>query len=92
MTRYLIEVPHENSKEACLKAIRVFLQTGSHFLSNADWGCRDDEHKAWIMVELDSKEEATAILPPLYRPNARVITLDKFTMADVEGTMQQHNE
>jgi hypothetical protein len=91
MTRYLIEVPHENSKQACVKAIRVFLETGSHFLSNADWGCSDDEHKAWIVVEMDTKKEAKAILPPLFRPEAKIIALEKFTKEDLDKTMEQHN-
>ena len=92
MTRFLIEVPHENKKEACERAVRVFLETGSHFVSNADWGCKDDEHKAWIVVDLDSKEEAMAILPPLFRHDAKIIALEKFTMDDLEKYMEQHND
>jgi len=38
MGKYLIEVPHEATKSACINAVRVFLQTGSHFLRQADWG------------------------------------------------------
>ncbi len=92
MTRFLIEVPHENKKEACETAIRVFMETGSHFMTNADWGCQDDEHKAWIVVDLDSKEEAMAILPPLFRHDAKIITLEKFAMDDLEESMEQHND
>ena len=92
MPRFLIEGPHENTQEACEKAIRVFLETGSHFMTNADWGCHDDEHKAWIVVDLDSKEEARTILPPLFRQDAKIITLEKFTIDDFEETMEQHND
>lgn len=90
MTRFLIEVPHENSKDACMRAIRVFLETGSHFVSNADWGCQDDEHKAWIVVEMESKEAAIAILPPLFRHDAKIIALQKFAREDLEETIEQH--
>jgi hypothetical protein len=92
MTRFLIEVSHEKKKEACERAIRVFLATGSHFLTNADWGCHDDEHKAWFIVDMESKEEAMAILPPLFRHDAKIIALRKFTMADLDETMEQHND
>jgi hypothetical protein len=92
MTRFLIEVPHEKEKEACERAIRVFLATGSHFLTNADWGCHDGEHKAWFVVDMESKEEAMAILPPLFRHDAKIITLVKFTMDDLEETMEQHDD
>jgi len=46
MPRFLIEVPHDEDVIACAQVIKIFLSTGSHFLSNADWGCRDGEHKA----------------------------------------------
>jgi len=61
-------------------------------MTNADWGCQDDEHKAWIVADLDSKEEAMAILPPLFRHDAKIITLEKFTMDDLEESMEQHND
>jgi hypothetical protein len=92
MTRFLIEVPHENKKEACERAVRVFSETGSHFMTNADWGCADDEHKAWIIVDLDSKDEARALLPPLFRPRAKITTLQKFTMEEVDQSIEQHED
>jgi hypothetical protein len=66
MPRFLIEVPHEEEIVACAHVVEIFLKTGSHFLSNADWGCKDGVHKAWIIVDVDSKNDAMAIfrLPP----------------------------
>lgn len=92
MSRFLIEVPHENTKEACERAVQVFLESGSHFVTNADWSCHDDEHKAWFVVDLDSKEEARAILPPLFRHDAKIISVEKFTMDDLEESIEQHND
>ena len=57
MARFLIEVPHEAEKIACARAIQILLNTGSHFLTNADFGCLDGVHKAWIVVEMDTKED-----------------------------------
>lgn len=90
MTRYLIEVPHENNKDACNQAVQAFMETGSHFMTNADWGCGDGEHKAWLVVELESKDEAKSILPPLFRENAKIIELQQFTVEGSEKTIQQH--
>jgi hypothetical protein len=92
MTRFLIEVPHENKKDACERAVRAFLDTGSHFVTNADWGCKDDEHKAWFVVELDSKEDARSMLPPLFRHKAKIIALERFTVDDLEEVIEQHND
>ncbi len=90
MPRFLIEVPHEARKEACDRAVRIFLETGSHFMTNADWGCSDGEHKAWFVVDVGNREEARQILPPGFRLQAKIVELTKFTMADLETTLGLH--
>ena len=90
MPRYLIEVAHASNKAACDHAINVFKTTGSHFLTNADWGCLDNVHKAWIIVDLDSKEEALLIVPPSFRQNAKVITLHKYAFETVKESLKDH--
>lgn len=92
MARFLIEVAHENQKAACDSAVRTFLETGSHFLANADWGCGDGEHKAWFIADLASREEAMAALPPHLRRKAKVISLQKFTMKDVDVARGRHHD
>jgi hypothetical protein len=64
MARYLLEVPHESGVVACARANKILLETGSHFLTHADVGCNDGVHKAWIVVDVSSKEEARNMLPP----------------------------
>ena len=91
MTKYLIEVPHEAKKEACQEAVRIFLDTGSHFLTNADWGCKDGEHKAWFILDIDSKDRARNILPPAFRHQAKIIKLIKFSTEDLEKNIRIHN-
>lgn len=78
MNKYLIEVPHNADRESCDAAIRIFLESGSHFMTNADWGCKDGEHKAWIILDVESKEEARQILPPAFRNQARITLLSRF--------------
>ena len=90
MARFLIEVPHEDNKIACARAVQVFLQTGLHFLVNADWGCLDGEHKAWIILEGDSKENALSVLPLPVRSRAKIVELTKFSMDDVDAVLGQH--
>jgi hypothetical protein len=90
-SKFLIEVPHEATMASCLRAIEALLKTGSHFLTRADWGCKDGEHKAWIIVEVESKEEARAIIPPAFRSQAKIVQLNSFSLQEVEGMMRQHN-
>lgn len=90
MPRFLIEVKHEGTKLDCTRAVELFLRTGSHFLTHADWGCKDGEHKAWITVEVDTKEEARGLVPAQYRAHAKIIQLNAFTLQDIEEISSQH--
>ena len=90
MDKFLIEVPHESEKAACARAVQVFHSTGSHFLTNADWGCNDGEHKAWIIVEVESREDAQSLLPPNYRSEAKIVKLTKFTLQEADEIIAQH--
>jgi hypothetical protein len=90
MPRYYIEIPHESEKIACARAVHELLKTGSHFLTNADFSCNDGDHKARIIVEVESKEAARAIIPPEYRHNAKIVQLNKFTVEEMEDFLNQH--
>jgi hypothetical protein len=83
MAKFLIEVPHRADKASCDQAIQVFMQTGSHFLTHADWGCLDGEHKAWIVADVPTKEDAKMIVPPAYRSDAKITRLATFTSKDL---------
>jgi hypothetical protein len=91
MARYLIEVPHEPEVQACARAVQVFLATGSHLLTHADWGCLDGDHRAWLIVEADSKEEARYVVPPAFRAAAKITGLNKFTLKEIDSIMSHHN-
>ena len=92
MPKFLIEVPHEEELLACAQVVESFLNYGSHFATKADWGCTDGVHKAWITIETESKEDARNILPPAYRSQATIIKLNKFTMEEIDGILQQHGK
>jgi hypothetical protein len=92
MTKFLIEVPHESEVVACARAIKVLLQSGSHFLTHADFGCHDGVHKAWIVVEVDSKSEARNILPPVYRRQATIVELCKFGIDELDDLIKRHEK
>jgi len=92
MERYFIEVPHEATKSACTNAVRIFFQTGSHFLRQAEWGCYDGEHKAWLIVEVENKDQARQIVPSLFRSDAKIIKLHTFTRDEMEKIEEVHPE
>jgi hypothetical protein len=41
-------------------------------------------------VEVESKDEARAIVPPAFRSQATIVQLNSFSLAEVEGMMRQH--
>ena len=90
MARFMIEVDHEAEESACTRAIKILLESGSHFLTHADFGCKDGVHRAWIIVEVDTREEARNLVHPYYRQHARVTTLNKFSLEDVDEMLARH--
>jgi hypothetical protein len=90
MARFLIEIPHETEPVACARAVQVLFATGSHYLTNADFGCMDGEHKGWLIVEVETKEEARSILPPVFRPQAKIVKLNKFTADELDEFIRHH--
>jgi len=90
MARFLIEAPHEAERIACARVVDIFLKTGSHFLTHADWGCKDGEHKAWIIAEVESKNEAASILPPPFRGEAKIVRLNCFSSEEIDTILLDH--
>ena len=92
MPKYLIEVPHEEELLACAQVVESFLNYGSHFALNAEWGCMDGVHKAWITIETATKEDARNILPPAYRAGATITQLNRFTLEKLEEILKSHGK
>ena len=90
MPKFLIEVPHDSDTVECARVVHVFLSTGSHFLTNADWGCQDGVHCAWMIVDVPDKNAASMILPPAYRSQARIVKLTRFRIENIERTLREH--
>ena len=92
MARFLIELPHEPEPVACLRAVQVLLSTGSHYVTHADFGCLDGVHKSWIVADVENKEEARHILPPIYRDEATIVGLNKFKLEEVNHLLLHHEK
>lgn len=83
MATYLIEVPHSENTFECKQVIKLFVESGSHLLTNAYWGCKAGVHKSWFIGDFDSREQALQIIPPFLRRSANIIELATFTKADI---------
>jgi hypothetical protein len=90
MPKFLTESPHEPERLACARVVEIFLKTGSHFLTHADWGCKDGEQKAWIIADVDSREEPRSFLPLGMRSPAKIVQLNCFAMEEIEEVLHDH--
>lgn len=90
MPRYLIEVAHDADSRGCKHVVKEFLDTGSHYLSHAEWGCQDGVHKAWMIVETDDREQAKAVVPPFLRPHTKIIRLNRFFTDEMGAILTSH--
>ena len=90
MERFIIEVPHDAEPGECARAVKFFLHSGSHFMTRADWGCLDGVHKAFIVMEAGSKEEARSVVPPVFRNRAEIVGLNKFTREEMDEILSHH--
>jgi hypothetical protein len=48
-------------------------------------------HKAWIVVEAHNKEEARNTLPVLYRRQATVVELNRFSLDELDDLITRHH-
>ncbi len=90
MAKFMIQIDHQPETYACAAAVQVFRSTGSHFLTHADWGCFDGIHTAWLTVEVETREQARAIVPPAFRAGARIVELRRFGPERIDEILRGH--
>jgi len=76
MDRYI--VISEHTAEDCKMAVKHFLQYHAGFLTYFEWGCYDNDHHAYAIIEADSHEMAKMAVPPLFRDKAKVVKVVHF--------------
>lgn len=76
MDRFI--VISEHTAEDCRKAVKHFMLHHANFLTHFEWGCYDDDHTAYAIVEAESHEGAIMTVPPLFRDKARAIKVVRF--------------
>ena len=85
MAKFLIEMPHSEDSLECAGVVKAFLSSGSHLVTNADWGCEDGVHNGWLVVDVDDRNEAVGIVHPAIRSMAKVTALNAFSLEYIES-------
>jgi hypothetical protein len=81
MPSFLVISPH--TEEDCVKVLQDLLAMG--YLTHFDWGCKDNEHTGWAIIEAENKAEALMTVPPSVRSRARAVQLAKFAPEEVRA-------
>ncbi len=76
MQKFLIESKHD--LENCKQAIKDTFAAG--YLNHFEWGCKDDNHTAWAIVEAETVEDARQMIPWYLRDKAKITRLVKFDL------------
>ena len=81
MERFLVESSH--SAEECHHVVEQFIFHGH--IRNFDWGCLAGVHTGWAIIEAENEEQASLIVPPRLRAQARAVRLSKFTPESMQA-------
>jgi hypothetical protein len=76
MEKYIVMSAH--TAEDCRQAVKHFREHHASFLTHFLWGCYDNDHTAYAIVDAESHEEAKLTVPPLFRDKTRVVKLVSF--------------
>ena len=83
MARYLIELPH--TKEDCLEALDSVVAFSNSLLDRIDWGCGDNHHTGWLVIEAQDANAARMMVPTNIRDRAKAVKLTKFSAGQVKA-------
>ena len=76
MNRYIVISGH--TAEDCRRAVKYFAEFHAGYITHFEWGCKDNDHNAYAIIEAESHEHALMSVPPLFRDKARVVMLTYF--------------
>ncbi len=85
MNRYVIESHH--APENCDQALKDMNSAG--YLHYFEWGCKDDVHVGWAIVDAENIEHARQMVPWYLRDQARIVRLVKFEVMEDELHQKQ---
>lgn len=82
MKRFIVISPH--TSEECKMAVKQFREHNPGFLTHFEWGCKDNDHTAYVIIEAENHENAALSVPPFFRKKTKVVRLTYFDPAKKE--------
>ncbi len=88
MKRFMIESPHPAEK--CDQVIQDLHAAG--YLHQFEWGCKENDHTGWAIVEAESMEHAKQIVPWYLRNQARIVEVARFEIANEQEVHKKKDD
>ena len=88
MARFLVELPH--TKQDCLEALDSVIAHSHALMERIDWGCGDDVHTGWLVIEAQDANAARMMVPTNISDRATATQLVKFTPEQVQSFHEAH--
>lgn len=76
MKKFIVISSH--TSEDCKAAVSHFRKYDAGFLTNFEWGCLDNDHTAYAIVEAEKHEDAKMAVPAIFRDKTKVVRLTNF--------------
>jgi hypothetical protein len=76
MERFIVISPH--TAEDCKMAVYQFREYNAGFLTHFEWGCLDNDHTAYAIIDAESHENAKMTVPPMLRNTTKVVKVIHF--------------
>ena len=90
MNRFMVISGHTAAD--CRQAVKDFADFYAGYITHFEWGCKDNDHNAYAVIEAESHDEAKMSVPPLLREKARVIKLTYFHPAKIAEEDEIHKK
>ena len=82
MNIYFVQATH--NREQCLNNLDEMKTKGEGFISKFEFGCNSGNHTGYAFLEATSEENVRLMLPKAVQANAKILKVDKFTLAQIE--------
>ena len=87
MDKYIVISSH--TAEDCKMAVNQFRMHNAGFLTHFDWGCMDNDHTAYAIIDAESHENARMSVPTIFREKTKVVKLTNFDPMKTEDPFHQ---
>ncbi len=79
---YMIETHH--AKGECLKTLDAQMNTGPEIVNKFYYGCKDEDHTGYALVDLKDKKEAISLIPDFLRAKTKIVKVEALTPGDLK--------